>query len=29
MPITIYGIKNCGPMEKVRAWVDRRGDDKK
>jgi arsenate reductase (glutaredoxin) len=25
MPITIYGIKNCGTMKKARAWLDERG----
>jgi Spx/MgsR family transcriptional regulator len=25
MPITIYGIKNCGTMKKARAWLDKRG----
>ena len=25
MPITIYGIKNCDPMKKARAWLDQHG----
>jgi arsenate reductase len=25
MPITIYGIKNCGTMKKARAWLDKHG----
>ena len=27
MPITIYGIKNCDTMKKVRAWLDKHGVD--
>ena len=27
MPITNYGIKNCDPMKKARAWLDKRGVD--
>jgi arsenate reductase len=25
MPVTIYGIKNCDTMKKVRAWLDAHG----
>ncbi|HEX4295018.1 MAG TPA: ArsC family reductase [Rhizomicrobium sp.] len=25
MTVTIYGIKNCDTMKKVRAWLDARG----
>ena len=24
-PVTIYGIKNCDPMKKARAWLDQNG----
>jgi Spx/MgsR family transcriptional regulator len=27
MPITIYGIKNCGTMKKARGWLDKHGVD--
>ena len=27
MPITVYGIPNCGSVQKARTWLDTRGLD--